>query len=79
MFIKIISLTPLALVSARSIIAVLIQTLEPIFNPIWVFLVIGELPSFWALLGGLIVLTAVTGRAIIAAKVANRLTQLGQT
>lgn len=59
--------------------AVLIQTLEPIFNPIWVFLVIGELPSFWALVGGLIVLTAVTGRAIVATKVANRFTQLGQT
>jgi drug/metabolite transporter (DMT)-like permease len=47
--------------------AVLIQTLEPIFNPIWVFLVIGETPSILALAGGLVVLAAVTGRAVLAA------------
>lgn len=52
--------------------AVLIQTLEPIFNPIWVFLVIGETPSFLALIGGLIVLAAVTGRAVIVAKEGRR-------
>ncbi|MCB8945322.1 MAG: DMT family transporter [Ardenticatenaceae bacterium] len=48
--------------------AVLIQTLEPIFNPIWVFLVIGEAPSLLALAGGLVVLLAVTGRAVFAAR-----------
>ena len=48
--------------------AVLIQTLEPIFNPIWVFLVIGETPSWLALAGGLVVLIAVTGRAVLAAR-----------
>lgn len=48
--------------------AVLIQTLEPIFNPIWVFLVIGEAPSLLALVGGLVVLAAVTGRAMLAAR-----------
>ncbi len=48
--------------------AVLIQTLEPIFNPIWVFLVIGETPSWLALAGGLVVLVAVTGRAVLAAR-----------
>jgi drug/metabolite transporter (DMT)-like permease len=48
--------------------AVLIQTLEPIFNPIWVFLVIGETPSILALAGGLVVLAAVTGRAVLAAR-----------
>ena len=48
--------------------AVLIQTLEPIFNPIWVFFIVGEAPSLLALLGGLIVFAAVTGRALWAAR-----------
>jgi drug/metabolite transporter (DMT)-like permease len=37
----------------------IIATLEPILNPIWVFLVIGETPSVLALLGGAIVLITV--------------------
>jgi len=44
--------------------AVLIQTIEPLLNPIWVFLVIGEAPGAWALTGGVIVLGAVTARNI---------------
>ncbi len=45
---------------------ILIATLEPILNPIWVFMVIGERPGPAALLGGLIVIGAVTVRALIA-------------
>jgi drug/metabolite transporter (DMT)-like permease len=37
----------------------IIATLEPILNPIWVFLVIGETPSPLAVLGGTIVLATV--------------------
>ncbi|MDI1320774.1 MAG: DMT family transporter, partial [bacterium] len=44
--------------------AVLIPVIEPILNPIWVMLVIGEKPSQLALLGGVIVLGAVTWRAV---------------
>ena len=44
--------------------AVLIPVIEPILNPIWVLLVIGEKPSPLALLGGAIVLGAVTWRAM---------------
>ena len=44
--------------------AVLIPVIEPILNPIWVLLVIGERPSPLALLGGAIVLGAVTWRAM---------------
>ena len=44
--------------------AVLIPVIEPILNPIWVMLVIGEKPSPLALGGGAIVLGAVTWRAI---------------
>ena len=49
----------------EAIEAVITQTIEPIFNPIWVFLVIGEKPGQWALLGVGIVLTAITLHAIL--------------
>ena len=45
---------------------VLIPVIEPILNPIWVMLVIGEHPSPLALLGGAIVLGAATWRAVAA-------------
>lgn len=44
---------------------VLIPVIEPIMNPIWVFLAIGEAPGKWAVVGGAIVLIAVTLRCII--------------
>ncbi|MEJ1972760.1 MAG: DMT family transporter [Lacunisphaera sp.] len=46
--------------------AVLIPVLEPILNPIWVMLTLGERPSPLALLGGVIVLGAVTTRALVS-------------
>ena len=51
--------------------ALLIPVLEPILNPLWVFLVIGELPGLWSIIGGVIVLIAVTFRCIIAALKTN--------
>ena len=36
--------------------AVVTGTLEAVFNPIWVFLGIGERPSAWALAGGVVIL-----------------------
>ena len=42
---------------------VLIPVIEPILNPIWVLLLLHEKPSRFALLGGVIVLAAVTLRA----------------
>jgi len=44
--------------------AVLLPVIEPILNPIWVMLIIGERPSPLALLGGVIVVGAVTWRAL---------------
>jgi drug/metabolite transporter (DMT)-like permease len=43
--------------------AVLIPVIEPILNPVWVLLMMGERPSKFALIGGAVVLTAVTLRA----------------
>jgi drug/metabolite transporter (DMT)-like permease len=45
--------------------AMLIPTLEPVLNPIWVLISVGEIPGKWALAGGLIVLASVTIRGII--------------
>ncbi|MEG6584367.1 DMT family transporter [Dendrosporobacter sp. 1207_IL3150] len=42
--------------------ATLITTIEPILNPIWVFLVLGEVPGQFAIIGGLIVVSAITLR-----------------
>lgn len=47
--------------------AVLVTTVEPILNPVWVFVAIGEAPGPWAILGGSVVLTAVTGRYVASA------------
>ena len=45
--------------------AILIVMLEPILNPIWVFLVVGERIGNWAFVGGLLVLVGSIGRAVI--------------
>lgn len=37
----------------------LIGALEPLLNPVWVFLFYGEAPGFYALIGGVIVITSV--------------------
>ncbi len=44
---------------------VLISTLEPILNPLWVFLINGETPSPLALAGGAIVVTAALLRGLV--------------
>jgi len=46
--------------------AVLVPVLEPILNPVWVMLALGEKPGPWAMLGGAIVLAASVSRAWIA-------------
>ena len=58
----------LAIKQLRAMETILIQTLEPILNPIWVYLFIGERPSPSALLGAAIVTAAVTINAIAAGR-----------
>lgn len=43
----------------RSLDASIIGFVEPLLNPVWVLLFIGEKPSGWAVLGGVIILAAV--------------------
>ena len=46
--------------------SVLVPIVEPLLNPIWVLLVLHEAPGPYALLGGAVVLTAVTARCLMA-------------
>lgn len=52
----------------RSLDASIIGYIEPVLNPIWVFLFIGERPSTWAILGGGIIITSVIAHMLIETK-----------
>jgi drug/metabolite transporter, DME family len=57
----------------RSLDAGIIGYIEPVLNPIWVFLVIGERPSGWAIIGGAIIIGAVVSHMLLQAKAKRRL------
>ncbi len=57
----------------RSLDASIIGFIEPILNPIWVYVFIGERPSRWALLGGLVIITAVIFHTIYGRRKKNAL------
>ena len=40
--------------------------IEPVFNPVWVFLSTGEQPGSHAMIGGGLILTAVTAASVIS-------------
>jgi drug/metabolite transporter (DMT)-like permease len=50
---------------ASALEALLIPIIEPILSPIWVWLAFGERPGPWALVGGVVVVGAVTTRALL--------------
>jgi drug/metabolite transporter (DMT)-like permease len=52
--------------------AVLIPVIEPLLNPIWVLIVMGERSTPVAIVGGAIVLGAITTRSIISIRDRNR-------
>jgi drug/metabolite transporter (DMT)-like permease len=52
--------------------SLLTAVLEPLFNPLWVFLVLGERPGPRALAGGAIILAAVTARSLVSLRSALR-------
>ncbi len=45
--------------------AILIPFLEPVLNPLWVMLLVGERPGFHSILGGTVVLGAVLARGVL--------------
>lgn len=52
----------------RSLDAGIVGYIEPVLNPIWVFLVLGEQPTKWALVGGTIIVVAVVVHTLLEAK-----------
>jgi drug/metabolite transporter (DMT)-like permease len=52
----------------RSLDAGIVGYIEPILNPVWVFLLLGERPSQWAILGGAIIILAVLMHTLAGAR-----------
>jgi drug/metabolite transporter (DMT)-like permease len=48
--------------------AILVTVLEPLLNPLWVFIFTGESPGLFSILGGLIIISAIIGRGIYISK-----------
>ena len=62
----------------RSLDAGIIGYVEPVLNPIWVFLFLGERPSGWAIIGGAIIITSVIVHMLLEAR-AKRITPVSHT
>lgn len=52
----------------RSLDAGIICYIEPVLNPVWVFFVLGERPTKWALLGGTIITATVIAHMVVDAR-----------
>jgi drug/metabolite transporter (DMT)-like permease len=63
----------------RSLDAGIVGYIEPVLNPIWVFLVLGERPSRWALIGGMIIVSAVVWHTALKAKESRALVDAPST
>jgi drug/metabolite transporter (DMT)-like permease len=49
-----------------AVTANLIALIEPVFNPVWVFLVLGESPTAKAVLGGAVIIGSVTAASLVS-------------
>ena len=49
----------------RSLDASIIGFIEPLLNPVWVLIFLGEKPTKWAVLGGAIILSGVLGQTLL--------------
>ena len=56
----------------KSLDAGIIGYIEPVLNPIWVFLFLGERPARWALVGGAIIIAAVLAHTLWNARVRRK-------
>lgn len=55
----------------RSLDAAIVGYIEPVLNPLWVFIFLGERPTNWALIGGVIIIAAVVSHTIWGARKAK--------
>ncbi len=49
----------------RPLDASIIGFIEPLLNPVWVFLFVGERPSTWAVFGGTIIIATVITHTLV--------------
>jgi drug/metabolite transporter (DMT)-like permease len=49
----------------KALDTILICTIEPILNPVWVFALMGEKPGSWAFVGGGLIIASLTARALV--------------
>jgi drug/metabolite transporter (DMT)-like permease len=52
----------------RSLDAGIVGYIEPMLNPVWVFLFLGERPSRWAIAGGCVIIAAVMAHTVALAR-----------
>ena len=62
-----------ALKYVPAIDAILVGMLEPVLNPIWVFLFIGEAMGKWAFIGGILVIAGTLGSVLIKQKIEEKI------
>jgi drug/metabolite transporter, DME family len=58
----------------RPLDASLIGFIEPLLNPVWVFIFVGERPSQWAVVGGMIIIAAIAFHTVRQYSGRNRVT-----
>jgi drug/metabolite transporter (DMT)-like permease len=51
--------------SVRALSASFISMIEPLMNPVWVFLFMHEVPSVWTCIGGAVILGCIIGRELV--------------
>lgn len=62
-----------ATTKVSAIEAILIPVIEPLLNPVWVFIFVGERPGSMALIGGIIVVSSVIFRSIVINRMNKKL------
>jgi len=55
----------IAIRHVRALEAMLVPMIEPVLNPIWAMLLVGEVPGIYAVAGGVVILGSVTVRSLI--------------
>lgn len=58
----------IGVVQVRALTANFISMIEPLMNPVWVLIFVGEVPSLPAIFGGILILGCITIRAVIQNK-----------
>ncbi len=57
----------------RSLDASIIGFVEPLLNPVWVFIFVAERPSNWAIIGGVIIISAIVFHTFLQRKLRTKL------